>query len=160
MELVIREADLADLTDQNRRQAKQLMELLRCVMQNETHRRITSPLDVYRLSMDLVSLYQEYFVVFFLNTKNRVLGRKTIFIGSLNTAIVHPREVFREAIQQSSAAIICVHNHPSGDPSPSHEDIEITRRLVETGRIIGIDVLDHVIVARDGFVSLKEKGMI
>ena len=160
MELVIREADLANLTDQNRKQAEQLMEMLRRVMQNEPPRRITCPLDVYRLSMDLASLYQEHFVVFFLNTKNRVISRKTIFIGSLNSTVVHPREVFREAIQQSSASIVCVHNHPSGDPTPSREDLEVTHRLMDAGEVIGIDVLDHVIVGRDGYVSMKEGGLI
>ena len=160
MELVIREADLANLTDQNRKQAEQLMEMLRRVMQNKTPCRVSCPLDVYRLSLDLVSLYQEHFMVYFLNSKNQVISRKTIFIGSLNKTVVHPREVFRAAIQQSSASIVCVHNHPSGDPTPSREDIEVTNRLVEAGEVIGIDVLDHVIVGRDGYVSLKEGGLI
>ena len=160
MELVVREADLANLTEQNRKQAEQLMEMLRRVMQNETPCRVSCPLDVYRLSLDLVSLYQEHFVVFFLNTKNRIIRRKTITIGSLSATVIHPREVFRAAIQHSSAAIVCVHNHPSGDPTPSFEDIEVTRRLVDAGKIIGIDVLDHVIVGRDGYVSLKEGGLI
>nr|WP_276203367.1 DNA repair protein RadC [Cohnella thermotolerans] len=136
------------------------MKMLKRVMQNETPHRITRPLDVYRLSLDLVSVYQEHFVVYFLNTKNRVIGRQTLSIGSLNASVVHPREVFRAAIQQCSASIICVHNHPSGDPTPSPQDIEVTHKLVEAGRIIGIDVLDHVIVARDGYVSLKERGLI
>jgi len=160
MELVVREADLANLTEQNRKQAEQLMEMLRRVMQNETPCRVSCPLDVYRLSLDLVSLYQEHFVVFFLNTKNRIIRRETITIGSLSATVIHPREVFRAAIQHSSAAIVCVHNHPSGDPTPSFEDIEVTRRLVDAGKIIGIDVLDHVIVGRDGYVSLKEGGLI
>lgn len=160
MELVVREADLANLTEQNRKQAEQLIEMLRRVMQNETPCRVSCPLDVYRLSLDLVSLYQEHFVVFFLNTKNRIIRRETITIGSLSATVIHPREVFRAAIQHSSAAIVCVHNHPSGDPTPSFEDIEVTRRLVDAGKIIGIDVLDHVIVGRDGYVSLKEGGLI
>jgi DNA repair protein RadC len=160
MELVIREFDLANLTEQNRKQAERLMKMLRRVMQNETPCQISCPLDVYRLSLDLVSLYQEHFVVFFLNTKNRIIRRKTITIGSLSATVIHPREVFRAAIQHSSAAIVCVHNHPSGDPTPSFEDIEVTRRLVDAGKIIGIDVLDHVIVGRDGYVSLKEGGLI
>jgi DNA repair protein RadC len=79
-------------------------------------------------------------------------------MGSLNASIVHPREVFRAAIKRSSASIICVHNHPSGDPTPSPEDIQLTHRLVEAGSIIGIEVLDHIIIGDFKFVSLKEQG--
>jgi DNA repair protein RadC len=96
----------------------------------------------------------------YLNTKNQVLHKQTIFIGSLNASIVHPREVFREALKRSAASIICLHNHPSGDPAPSREDIEVTKRLVECGKMIGIDVLDHVIIGENKFVSLKEKGYL
>ena len=160
MDLVVREADLTNLKDQNRKQAKQLMEMLRRVMQNELPSRITCPLDVYHLSLDMISLHQEHFVVYFLNSKNRVISRKTIFIGSLNSTVVHPREVFHAAIQHSSASIVCVHNHPSGDPTPSQEDIQVTQRLMKAGEIIGIEVLDHVIVAQNGYVSMKEGGLI
>jgi DNA repair protein RadC len=81
-------------------------------------------------------------------------------MGSLNASIVHPREVFRAAIKRSSASIICVHNHPSGDPTPSPEDIQMTARLVEAGQIIGIEVLDHIILGDQNFISLKEKGFM
>ncbi|MNR56218.1 hypothetical protein D3C85_1767520 [compost metagenome] len=81
-------------------------------------------------------------------------------MGSLNASIVHPREVFRAAIKRSSASIICVHNHPSGDPTPSPEDISLTGRLVEAGAIIGIEVLDHVIIGDQRFISLKEQGFM
>ncbi|AFQ18760.1 hypothetical protein BTG_26805 [Bacillus thuringiensis HD-771] len=100
------------------------------------------------------------FICLYLNTKNQVLHRQTIFIGSLNTSIVHPREVFKEAFRRAAASIICLHNHPSGDPTPSREDIEVTKRLVECGQIIGIEVLDHIIIGDHKFVSLKEKGHI
>ncbi|MBJ8111708.1 DNA repair protein RadC [Bacillus cereus group sp. N6] len=100
------------------------------------------------------------FICLYLNTKNQVIHRQTIFIGSLNTSIVHPREVFKEAFRRAAASIICLHNHPSGDPTPSREDIEVTKRLVECGRIIGIEVLDHIIIGDHKFVSLKEKGHI
>ncbi|OCA91254.1 hypothetical protein A8F94_05180 [Bacillus sp. FJAT-27225] len=105
-------------------------------------------------------LSQEHFVCLYLNTKNQVLHKQTIFIGSLNASIVHPREVFKEAFRRSAASIICLHNHPSGDPTPSREDIEVTKRLSECGKIIGIDVLDHLIIGENKFVSLKEKGYL
>lgn len=105
-------------------------------------------------------LSQEHFVCLYLNTKNQVLHKQTIFIGSLNTSIVHPREVFKEAFRRSAASIICIHNHPSGDPTPSREDIDVTKRLAESGKIIGIDVLDHLIIGENKFVSLKEKGYL
>lgn len=109
---------------------------------------------------EMRSLNQEHFVVLFLNTKNQIIHRQTIFIGSLNTSIVHPREVFREAVKRSAASIIVAHNHPSGDPTPSQEDIHVTRRLVESGKMIGIELLDHLIIGDRKFVSLKEKGYL
>lgn len=122
---------------------------------------IRSPEDGANYVMEeMRTLKQEHFVALFLNTKNQVIHRQTIFIGSLNASIVHPREVFREAIKRSSAAIIVIHNHPSGDPSPSQEDIHVTRRLYEAGKMIGIEVLDHLIIGDRKFVSLKEKGYV
>ncbi|TFE01162.1 JAB domain-containing protein [Jeotgalibacillus salarius] len=103
-------------------------------------------------------LTQEHFVALYLNTKNQIIHQQTIFIGSLNSSIVHPREVFKEAFKRSAASIICAHNHPSGDPTPSKEDIDVTRRLVECGKMIGIEVLDHLIIGEKKYVSLKEKG--
>lgn len=120
---------------------------------------IRSPRDVASFMMEeLRYLQQEHFVVLFLNTKNRVTGRETLSIGSLNAAIVHPREVFRAAVRRSAASIICVHNHPSGDPTPSAEDLQLTERLAEAGRILGIELLDHVIIGDRQFISLKERG--
>lgn len=122
---------------------------------------IRSPEDGANYVMnDMRFLSQEHFVCLYLNTKNQVLHKQTIFIGSLNASIVHPREVFREALKRSAASIICLHNHPSGDPAPSREDIEVTKRLVECGKLIGIDVLDHLIIGENKFVSLKEKGYL
>lgn len=122
---------------------------------------IRSPRDAAAYLMeDLRYLKKEHFVCLFLNTKNQVIGEETLSIGSLNASIVHPREVFLAAIRRSSAAIICAHNHPSGDPTPSADDIEITRRLKEAGQIIGIEVLDHLIIGDGNFVSLKEKGLM
>jgi DNA repair protein RadC len=122
---------------------------------------IRSPEDGANYVMEeMSSLKQEHFVTIFLNTKNQVIHRQTIFIGSLNASIVHPREVFREAIKRSAASIICAHNHPSGDPTPSQEDIHVTKRLSESGKMIGIELLDHLIIGDHKFISLKEKGYL
>ncbi|MFJ5715528.1 DNA repair protein RadC [Neobacillus sp. NPDC093127] len=122
---------------------------------------IRSPEDGAKYLMnDMRFLSQEHFVCLYLNTKNQVIHKQTVFIGSLNASIVHPREVFREALKRSAASVIAVHNHPSGDPAPSREDIEVTKRLVECGKIIGIDLLDHLIIGDNKFVSLKEKGYL
>ncbi|NHM30473.1 RadC family protein [Neobacillus terrae] len=122
---------------------------------------IRSPEDGAKYVMnDMRFLSQEHFVCLYLNTKNQVIHKQTIFIGSLNASIVHPREVYKEAIRRSAASIICIHNHPSGDPAPSREDIEVTKRLSESGKIIGIDLLDHLIIGENKFVSLKEKGYL
>ncbi|WP_226667204.1 RadC family protein [Metabacillus litoralis] len=109
---------------------------------------------------DMRFLSQEHFVCLYLNTKNQVLHKQTVFIGSLNASIVHPREVFKEAFKRSAASLICIHNHPSGDPSPSREDIEVTKRLAECGKVLGIELLDHLIIGEQKFVSLKEKGYV
>mgnify|MGYP001944525627 FL=1 len=122
---------------------------------------IRSPKDGADYVMEEMRLLnQEHFVVLFLSTKNQIIHKQTIFVGSLNASIVHPREIFREAVKRSAASIICVHNHPSGDPSPSQEDIHVTRRIVEAGKVVGIDLLDHLIIGNNTFVSLKEKGYI
>lgn len=114
----------------------------------------------YLLRTQMQHLTQEHFVVIFLDTKNQVIGKKTIFIGSLNKAIVHPREVFKEAIKRSSASIVCAHNHPSGDPTPSAQDIQLTHRLEEVGELVGIQLMDHLIIGDDQFVSLRERGYL
>ncbi|UYG98253.1 RadC family protein [Cytobacillus firmus] len=120
---------------------------------------VRSPEDAAKYMADMSTLDQEHFEVLFLNSKNVVIGRKTIFKGSLNASIVHPREIFREAVKLSAASIIAGHNHPSGDPYPSREDIEVTKRLSEAGKLMGIDLLDHIIIGHHGnFTSLKEKG--
>ncbi len=122
---------------------------------------IRSPEDVSNYVMeDMRFLTQEHFVALYLNTKNHVIHKKTIFIGSLNASIVHPREVFKEAFRYSAASIICLHNHPSGDPAPSREDIEVTKRLAESGKVVGIELLDHIIIGDQKFISLKEKGYV
>ncbi len=103
---------------------------------------------------------REHFLVLLLNARHEVIGRETVSIGSLNASIVHPREVFKPAVLASAASVILVHNHPSGDPEPSEEDLTITKRLVEAGELLGIQVLDHVIVASRGVVSLRSRQII
>lgn len=123
--------------------------------------RIKSPQCVSDLLMERMRyLTQEHFVILMLNTKNVVIHEHTAFIGSLNASIVHPREIFREAIKRSAANIIAVHNHPSGCAEPSYEDIEATRRLVNVGELVGIDVLDHIIIGDGEFISIKERGQL
>jgi len=127
--------------------------------QNDDKYTVRSPQDAAAYLMpDMTSLSQEHFVVLFLDVKNQIIHKKTIFIGGLNASIVHPREIFREAVKRSAASIICAHNHPSGVPTPSPEDIEVTKRIQEAGFIIGIELLDHIIIGDHQFTSLKEKG--
>lgn len=124
-------------------------------------RSVRSPEDGYQLmKLLLTDKDREHFIVASLDTKNQPVSINVCHIGSLNASIVHPREVMKSAILSNAASIIVGHNHPSGLPEPSKEDIEVTRRLAEAGKIIGIDVLDHIIVGDDSFISLKEKGYI
>ena len=122
---------------------------------------IRSPDDVIRLvGRKLRKESREHFLVLLLNARHEVTGRETVSVGSLNASIVHPREVFRPAVLASAAATVLVHNHPSGDPEPSEEDLAITKRLVQAGDLLGISVLDHVIVASRGVVSLRARQQL
>jgi DNA repair protein RadC len=103
---------------------------------------------------------KEHFKLILLNPRNKIIGISTISIGTLNASLVHPREVFKDAIVHSAASVVLAHNHPSGDPEPSEDDIAITKRLIEAGKILGIEVMDHIIIAKNGFFSFKEKGLI
>lgn len=123
--------------------------------------KICNPEDAAMLVMEeMKELKQEYLKVVILNTKNVVIGIKNVFIGSLNFSIVHPREVFFYAIKKNGASIIVCHNHPSGDPSPSDEDIDVTYRLKKCGELLGIQLIDHLIIGGGVYVSLKEKGIL
>jgi DNA repair protein RadC len=102
---------------------------------------------------------KEHFVVLCLDTRNRLISCRPVSIGSLDTNIVHPREVFKEAVSCSAASVIFVHNHPSGDPEPSKEDVELTKRLVKAGEIVGIEVLDHIVVCDRRYLSLKARNL-
>ena len=122
---------------------------------------INAPADVARIMMaGLRDLKKERLHVLCLDTKNNVIKQRRIFEGRLNASIIHPREVFRFAIEEAAASIILVHNHPTGDPSPSKEDIQATGQLIEAGKHIQIPVLDHVIIGDGCYVSLKEEGLI
>lgn len=122
-------------------------------------RRVRSPQDAYSIIHDFLGdVDREHFVVLCLDTKNQPTCLQVVHVGSLNSSIVHPREVLKPAILSNSASIICAHNHPSNDSSPSPEDIEVTKRLVEASHILGIMVLDHLIMCDDNFESLKESG--
>lgn len=123
--------------------------------------KISSPQDIGNVYMEeLRYKKKEIFRVVLLNTKNVIIGFKDISEGSLNASIVHPREVFLEAIKKSANKMILMHNHPSGDPTPSSEDINITKRLISAGQIVGIEILDHVIIGDGSFYSFKENGQI
>lgn len=121
---------------------------------------VRNAMDVYRLVKgDMESLDREHFCILMLNARNQVLRREVVSIGCLDSAIVHPREIFKNCIKRSAASVILVHNHPSGDPTPSAEDLEITRRLSEGGKLLGITVLDHVIIGKGRYSSFRESGL-
>lgn len=122
---------------------------------------IKSPEDVARFAMGRMQhLSQEQFVVLYLNAKNMVIKQKEIFRGTLTSSVVHPREVFNEAVKIACNSIVVLHNHPSGDARPSTEDIETTKRLIHCGALLGIELLDHVIIGDNQFTSLVEEGYL
>ncbi len=122
---------------------------------------IKSPDDVKNLVMEEMRYFdKEYFRVLYLDRKNGLISMEDISIGDLSSSIVHPREVFKMAVKKSAAALILVHNHPSGDPAPSPEDVKITKRLKDAGDIMGIELVDHIIIGDNCYVSLKAKDLI
>lgn len=128
---------------------------------DEERPKIRSPRDVYNLlGPSLREEKREHFVALLLDTKNGVLRTRTVSVGDLSSSLVHPREVFVEAVRHSAASLIVAHNHPSGDPTPSPEDAAVTRRLQEAGELLGIELLDHIILGDNRWVSLKEKGLM
>lgn len=143
-------------------QIKAALELGRRLMAAAPQERlqVRSPLDVANLLMlEMSLLEQEQLRVVLLDTKNFILRVHTVYTGSLNSAVVRISEVFREPIRTNSAAIVVTHNHPSGDPTPSPEDVRVTEMIVEAGALLDIDVLDHLIIGRNRFVSMKERGL-
>lgn len=129
----------------------------------DVQKRIESPRAAYEAITEIAKVQeeaQEVFGILILNTKNKIVAAHEISRGVLNSSLVHPREVFKPAVLHNAAGIICFHNHPSGDTEPSPADIETTKRLVEAGKILGIEVVDHIIVSDDRYVSLKERGVM
>jgi len=121
---------------------------------------IRSPADASHILMPLIGYKeQEHFVVLYLDTRNRVTDQEILYKGSLNTSLVRIAEVFRGAIRRNCAAVIVSHNHPSGDPNPSAEDVALTRRLAEAGKLLEVDVLDHLVIGHNRYVSLRERGL-
>jgi len=122
---------------------------------------VKSPEDAIKsVKNQLKGKKKEHFLVLSLDTRNHLINIQTISIGSLDSSIVHPREVFKEAISSTAASVIFVHNHPSGDPTPSEDDIKLTKRLVEAGEILGIEVLDHIIICDKDYISMKSRNLL
>jgi DNA repair protein RadC len=122
--------------------------------------KVSSPEDILPLVSYLENQKQEHFVCITLNGANEVIAKRTITVGLLNHSLVHPREVFADAISDRAASVICIHNHPSNTLEPSSQDIAVTRQLADAGNLLGIRVLDHLIIAKGGFVSMKERGLL
>lgn len=135
-------------------------ELGRRLLKDKPHKLLLTPKDVHREMNGYRNHKQEHFVVFYLDSRNGEIAKQVVSIGTLNASLIHPREVFEPAIRHNTAQIIVAHNHPSGDPEPSEDDILITKRLDEAGKILGIEIIDHVIVTRQDWASFKEKGLI
>ncbi len=150
------EAEPADERDARRFAA--LLEFARRALGPAPGLELSRPEDVVPLLHDWRAARREHFVGFYLNACNQLLARDLLSVGSLSASIVPPREVFEPAIARSAAGVIVAHNHPSGDPEPSPEDVAVTRRLADAGTLLGIELLDHIVVAERGFVSLKARG--
>ncbi|MBP6016862.1 MAG: DNA repair protein RadC [Candidatus Promineofilum sp.] len=126
----------------------------------EERPRVSAPDDAFHLlKTEMMFLEQEHLRLILLDTRNHVLRTPTIYVGSLNTSVIRVGELFRAAIRENAAALIVAHNHPSGDPSPSPEDINVTRQIVEAGKLLDVDVLDHIVIGHNRFVSLKQRGL-
>jgi DNA repair protein RadC len=135
-------------------------ELGRRLLQDKPTALILSPRQVWEELKDIRDNRKEHFAVFYLDTQNREIKREVISMGTLNASLIHPREVFEPAVAHLAAHVIVAHNHPSGSLEPSEEDILVTKRLCDAGRILGIELLDHVIVTKAGYTSFKEKNLL
>lgn len=151
---------LCDVREVHACQILACFELGRRFFQNVHPIPLRTPEAVYEHLRSMSRLNKEAFRGLYLDVKGRLVHDEVISLGTLTMNLVHPREVFRPAIEHSAASVILVHNHPSGDPAPSAEDMKVTRQLVEAGRLVDIEVLDHVIIGREGFVSLRRKGLL
>lgn len=155
--------NLLDIKGLGQTKASQIissLELGRRLLKDKKSELIMSPKDVWEKMEDLRDSKKEHFVVFYLDTRNQIIKREIISIGTLNASLIHPREVFEPAIRNNTAQIIIAHNHPSGITEPSEEDVAISKRLTEVGEILGIDILDHVIVSKGGYNSMKELNLL
>ena len=122
---------------------------------------IKSPKDIYPLlKKKIINFHKEYFIVASLDNRNKVINIDTVSIGTLNSSLIHPRETFETAIKNHAAAIIICHNHPSGELKPSEDDLVVTDNLIKAGKLLGIEVADHLIISKDGYYSFKEKKII
>ena len=135
-------------------------ELGRRILHEHKHTLYMTAQDVWQALQDIRDHKKEQFIIFFLDTRNQEIKRETISVGTLNANLVHPREVFEPAILHAAAHVIVAHNHPSGNPEPSDEDKKVTARLVDAGKILGIALLDHIIVAQSGYYSFKAHNLI
>ncbi len=129
-------------------------------LQADKRREILSAEDIWNLCADIRDSKKEHFIAFYIDTQNCLIERQIISIGTLNASLVHPREVFEPAVRLSASSVILAHNHPSGNCEPSQDDVEITKRLTEAGKILGMEIADHVIVAKDKFLNFKEQNLI
>lgn len=129
-------------------------------IQEETLPKIESVKDVLAQAVYMREKTREHLMAIYLNARNEMIYKKPMFIGTLNANLVHPREIFQEALKQNAASVILVHNHPSGDAKPSEDDLAITKRIVEAGKTMGIDVLDHIIITKTHVFSFKEQKLI
>jgi DNA repair protein RadC len=152
------EPALGAAPDRHARRFAALCELVRRAAGPPAGLEVARPEDIVPLLADWRSERREHFVGFYLNARHRLLARLVISVGSLSASIVHPREVFAPAVERGAAGLVVAHNHPSGDPEPSPEDLSVTRRLADAGELLGIELLDHIVVAERGFVSLKSRG--
>lgn len=155
-------ADLLKVKGLGQAKASQVFAVLELGKRLNTENKIEilSASDVWNFCADIRLLQREHFVVFYLDTQNCLIERQTISVGTLNSSLVHPREVFEPALSFHAASIIIAHNHPSGELQPSHEDREVTKRLVEAGKIIGIDVIDHIILSKKEYLSFQQKHLL
>jgi len=157
---VERLCQLCDVGEVHACQILACFELGRRFFQKANGISLRTPEAVYEHLRSMCRLSKEAFRGLYLDVKGRLVHDEIVSLGILTMNLVHPREVFRPAIEHSAASVILVHNHPSGDPSPSAEDLRVTRQLVEVGKLVDIEVLDHVIIGREGFVSLRRKGLM
>ena len=125
----------------------------------DSRARITAPSDAFAALSDMQFLEQEELHVLVLDTKNQVITRQALYRGNVNTTVIRTQEIFREAVKRCAPAILVAHNHPSGDPTPSPDDVRTTHQIVQAGNVLDIDVLDHIIIGAGRYVSLKERGL-